>query len=101
MMPDHVRKWLNNSQRLLCCGFWSTGKAVGQYRSLWRMYREINVSFEVRILYILRVIFICDLFTDSPLYNNALYFPLSKKVFALLAETFGIYVFEIFAQEWA
>jgi hypothetical protein len=21
MMPDHVRKWLNNSQRLLCCGF--------------------------------------------------------------------------------
>jgi hypothetical protein len=53
-------------KRLLFCGFKRTGKAMGQvYQCWWRIYREINVFFQVRISFVLRFIRICNLFTDS------------------------------------
>jgi hypothetical protein len=56
-------------KRLLCFGFRRTGKTMGQVYQCWlRICREINVSFQVRIPYVLRFISICDLFTDSPSY---------------------------------
>jgi hypothetical protein len=56
-------------ERLLCCGFQRTGKAMGQaYQCLWRIRREINVFPQVRMSYVLCVISILDLFTNSPLY---------------------------------
>jgi hypothetical protein len=61
-VETEVRKWL----RLLCCGFRRTDKAMVQvYQCWWRICREINVFFQVRILHVLRFIAICDLFTDS------------------------------------
>jgi hypothetical protein len=37
-------------KRLLCCGFRRTGNAMGQvYQCWWRICREINVFFQVRI----------------------------------------------------
>jgi hypothetical protein len=54
---------------LLCCGFWRTGKAMGQvWQCWWRICREINVFSQVRISRVLRIISICGLFTDSPSY---------------------------------
>jgi hypothetical protein len=56
------------AKRLLCCGFRNTGKAMEQlYQCWWRICREINVLFQVRIFHVLRFISICDLITDSPL----------------------------------
>jgi hypothetical protein len=56
-------------RRLLCCGFRLTGKAMGQVcQCWWRICREINYFFQVRISHVLRFISICDLFTDSPSY---------------------------------
>jgi hypothetical protein len=53
-------------KRLQCCGFWCTGEMIRQvYQCWWRICQEINVSFEVRISYVLRFISICDLFTNS------------------------------------
>jgi histone-lysine N-methyltransferase SETMAR len=43
-------------KRLLCCGFWHTGKVIGQvYQCWWRICREINVfsRFEYHVFYIL------------------------------------------------
>jgi hypothetical protein len=52
-------------RRLLCCWFRRTGKAMGQvYQCWWRICREINVIFLVRISHVLRLISICDLFTE-------------------------------------
>jgi hypothetical protein len=61
--------WDNNQN--LCCGFWRTGKAMGQaYQCRWRIFREINVFFfQIRISHVLRFICIYDLFTDSPSYS--------------------------------
>jgi hypothetical protein len=65
-----VRKWLRQQYKtLLCCGFRRTGKATGQvYQCWWRICREINVFFQVRISHVLRFISICDIFIDSPSY---------------------------------
>jgi hypothetical protein len=55
---------------LVCCEFRRTDKAMGQVYQCWcRMCRE-NVFFQIRISHVLRFISICDLFTDSPLYNQ-------------------------------
>jgi hypothetical protein len=52
---------------LQSCGFRRTGNAMGQvYQCWWRICREINVSSQARISQVLRFIFICDLFNDSP-----------------------------------
>jgi hypothetical protein len=52
---------------LLRCGFRRTGKVMGQvYRCWWKICREINVFFQVRISHVLRFISIWDLFTDYP-----------------------------------
>jgi hypothetical protein len=42
-------------KRLLCCGFWRSGKAMGQmYECWWGICREINViSFEYHMFYVL------------------------------------------------
>jgi hypothetical protein len=43
-------------KRLLCCGFWHTGKAIEQvYRCWWRIRREIDVfsKFEYHMFYVL------------------------------------------------
>jgi hypothetical protein len=43
-------------KRLLCCGFWRTGKAMAQvYQCWWRICRQINVSsrFEYHMFYVL------------------------------------------------
>jgi hypothetical protein len=54
-------------KRLLFCGFRRTGKAMRHvYQCWWRIYREIQVFFQVQISHVLRFISICDLFTDSP-----------------------------------
>jgi hypothetical protein len=54
-------------KRLLCCGVGRTFKAMEQfYHCWWRICREINVSFQVRISHISGFIYICDLFTDYP-----------------------------------
>jgi hypothetical protein len=68
ILPDQVRKWLRQeSKRLLCFGFRRTGKAMGQvYQCWWRICREINVFFQVRVSHVLCFMSICDLFTDSP-----------------------------------
>jgi hypothetical protein len=53
-------------KRLLCCGFRRTSKAMEQvYQCWWRLCREINVLFQVRIQYVLHFIFTCDLLADS------------------------------------
>jgi hypothetical protein len=53
-------------KRLLCCGFRHPGKAMGRvYQCWWRICREVNVFFKVRISHVLHFISICDLFTDS------------------------------------
>jgi hypothetical protein len=58
-------------KELLCYGFRSTGKAMGQvYEYWWRIRREINVFPNIRISHVLRFICICDPFTDSPLHLN-------------------------------
>jgi hypothetical protein len=69
-----VRKWLTKVaettvKRILCCGFRRTGKVMVQvYQCWWRICREINVFFQVRISPVLRFISICNIFTDSSLY---------------------------------
>jgi hypothetical protein len=47
MIPDQVQKWLRQqSKKLLCRGFRSTGKAMGEvYQCWWRIFREIFVFF--------------------------------------------------------
>jgi hypothetical protein len=60
--------WVN-SQRLLCCGFWCTGKAIGQSVSMLVEDMSRNKRFfffHVCISHFLRFISICDPFTDSP-----------------------------------
>jgi hypothetical protein len=44
MMPDQVALLrLRQKQRLLCCGFRRTGKAMGRmYQCWWRIFHEIN-----------------------------------------------------------
>jgi hypothetical protein len=71
VMPDRVRKWSETTvERLLCCGFRRTGKAMGQvYPCWWRICQQINVFSQVRISHVLRFTSICDLFTDSPSYS--------------------------------
>jgi hypothetical protein len=50
---------------LLCCGFRRTSKAMGQVYQCWRRTcREINAIFQVRILHVIRLLSICDVFTD-------------------------------------
>jgi hypothetical protein len=49
-------------KRLLCCGFRSTGKAMGHvYQFWWRICREINVfsSFKYHMIYVLYQFMIC------------------------------------------
>jgi hypothetical protein len=60
----------DNSQKLVCCGFRRTGKAMGQlYQCWWRICREINVFFfQFRISDVLHFTSIRDLFTDAPSY---------------------------------
>jgi hypothetical protein len=53
-------------KRLVCCGFRSPGKAMGQVLVDYR-YRN-KCFFEVRMSHVLRFISMCDLFTDSPSY---------------------------------
>jgi hypothetical protein len=72
-VPDDARAGAEVTETsvkwLLCCGFRRIGKAMGQvYQCWWRICRQINVSFQVRISHVLRFISICDLFTDSPPY---------------------------------
>jgi hypothetical protein len=56
-------------ERLLCCGFRRTGKAMRQaYQCWWRICREINVFFQGRISHVLRFISISHLFTDCTSY---------------------------------
>jgi hypothetical protein len=63
-VETEVRKWL-------CSGFRRTGKAMGQvYQCWWRICREINVFFQVRISHVLRFISIYDLFADSSSYDT-------------------------------
>jgi hypothetical protein len=58
-------------KRIECCGFRRTCKAMGQmYQCRWRMRREINVFFQVRISQVLRFISICGLFIDFPSYEE-------------------------------
>jgi hypothetical protein len=53
-----VRKWLRR-----------IGKEMGQvYQCWWKICWDINVFFQVRISHVLRFIFTCDLFADSPSY---------------------------------
>jgi hypothetical protein len=68
-----ARKWLRQqSKRLLCCWYRHTSKAMGQiYQCWWRICREINVFFQVRISHVLRFISIYNLFTYSPSYHTA------------------------------
>jgi hypothetical protein len=55
-------------KRLLCCGFRRTDKAMRQvYQCWWRICREINVFFQVRISHVIGFISIYDLFTDCSL----------------------------------
>jgi hypothetical protein len=64
-IETEVRKWLRQQSKDIFCGFLRTGKAMGQvYQCWWRICREINVFFQVRISHVLRFISICDLFTD-------------------------------------
>jgi hypothetical protein len=66
-VETEVRKWLRRQST--CCGFRRTGNAMGQgYQCSWRICREINVFFQVRISHVLRFISICGLFTDTPSY---------------------------------
>jgi hypothetical protein len=52
-------------ERLICCGFRLTGRAMGQvYQCWWRICREINV-FPVSNITYFTFISICDLFTGS------------------------------------
>jgi hypothetical protein len=56
VMLDQVRKWLRQVKKLLCCGFRSTGKSMGQvYQCWWRICREINVfpMLEYNMFYVL------------------------------------------------
>jgi hypothetical protein len=68
MMPDQVAMFrLRQMQRLLCCGFRYTCKAmvlVSQW--WWRIGREIDVFYHFRISHVLRFLSISDIFTDSP-----------------------------------
>jgi hypothetical protein len=62
-VETEVRKWLRHH---LCRGFRRTGKAMGQaYQCWWRICREINVFFQIRMSHVLRFISICGLFYDS------------------------------------
>jgi hypothetical protein len=46
MMKRRCESRRDNTQRLLCCEFRRTGKAMGQvYRCWWTICREINVFF--------------------------------------------------------
>jgi hypothetical protein len=55
-------------ERLLCCGFRRTGKAMGQvYECWWRICREINFFPGLNIT-CFTFMSIRDLFTDSPSY---------------------------------
>jgi hypothetical protein len=57
-------------KRLLCCGFQHNGKAMGQvYQCRWSISQKISVFPGSNITCF---IYICDLFTDSPLYYIAL-----------------------------
>jgi hypothetical protein len=48
-------------KRLLYCGFRRVGKAMGRvYHCWWRICREINVFFQVRISHILHFVSVCD-----------------------------------------
>jgi hypothetical protein len=55
-------------KRLQCCGFQSTGKAMGH---VWMLVEDMSRNkcfFQVHISHVLHFISICDLFTDSALY---------------------------------
>jgi hypothetical protein len=58
MMPDQVRKWLRR-------------QSEDVYHCWWRVCREINVFFQVRISHVLHFISPCDLLTDSHLYVHS------------------------------
>jgi hypothetical protein len=67
-------------QRLPCCRFRCTGKKMGQvYQCWWKICQEINV-FHVRISRVLHFISICDVFTDSPSYNEVWNNKLGRRV---------------------
>jgi hypothetical protein len=68
------RSWIGGAEvaettvkRLVCCGFRSTGKAVGHVCLCWWICREC-FFFQVRILHVLRLLSICDFSTESPSY---------------------------------
>jgi hypothetical protein len=45
-VADDARPGAEVAERLLCCGFQRSGKAMGQvYQCWWRICREINVLF--------------------------------------------------------
>jgi hypothetical protein len=65
MMKRRWESGSDNSQKLLCCGFRRTGKAMRQvYQCWWRICREINVlsRIEYHMFYVLYP------FADSPSY---------------------------------
>jgi hypothetical protein len=55
-VETEVRNWLRQqSKKLLCCGFRSCGKAMGQvYQCWWRICREINCfpRFQYHMFYV-------------------------------------------------
>jgi hypothetical protein len=52
------------AKRLLCCGFRRTGKAKGRVSMLVVDMSRNKCVFQIRILHVLRFIYICDVFTD-------------------------------------
>jgi hypothetical protein len=56
-------------KKILCCGFRRSGKAMTQVcQRWWRICRETNIFFQVRISHVLLFISICDVFTNCPSY---------------------------------
>jgi hypothetical protein len=74
MMPDQERKWLKQQPKdFYAAGFDALVKRWGKCINVgWRICRETNVFIQVRIKHVLRFISICDLFTDSSSYTDAL-----------------------------
>jgi hypothetical protein len=68
LMTKGLKRKCGTVYRLLCCGFRSTGIAMGQlYQCWWRICREIH--FFSPGSNITCFISLYDIFTDSPCYN--------------------------------
>jgi hypothetical protein len=69
MMRDQVRKWLRQqSKDFYATGFDALVKRWDKCISVGEGYVEKYIFFQFKISYVLRFIFVCDLFTDYPLY---------------------------------